>query len=226
MVDINRILSEKYEKYFDYLNHKMVLEQLIKRGIKKKDVIEAFKKIRRDIFIPPHLKTRAYDDAAIEILPNQTISQSYVVALMLELLELNKEQRVLEIGTGTGWQTMLLSCLAKEVYSIDIRETLNEFARDRLFNIFSSKNVKLKTDDGYNGWKEFSPFDRIIVGCSTDEIPPELISQLSDNKGIMVIPVGKENNQKLKVVKKNKEKIEISDSIDVLFVRLIREQVS
>jgi len=222
MVAINKMLNEKYEKYFEYLNEKMIHNQIIKRGIKKDEVIDSFRKVRRDIFLPSNLKTRAYDDSAIEILPGQTISQPYVVALMLELLDLSKEHKVLEIGTGTGWQTVLLSKLAKEVYSIDIRDTLYKFASERIFDIFKCSNVKLKIDDGYNGWEEYSPFDRIIVSCSTDEIPQKLVEQLSENNGVMVIPVGSELNQKLKVIRKNKEKIDISENIDVVFVRLIR----
>jgi protein-L-isoaspartate(D-aspartate) O-methyltransferase len=223
MVDINKLLNEKYEKYFEYLNEKMIMEQIIKRGVNKKEIIDAFRKVRRDIFLPPNLKTRSYDDSAIEILPGQTISQPYVVALMLEFLEPNKNSRVLEIGTGTGWQTVLLSKLSKEVYSIDIRDSLYNFATERIFDIFKCDNVKLKIADGYNGWEEFSPFDRIIVSCSTDTIPPKLIEQLSQNNGIMIIPVGSELHQKLNVIKKEGEKITISESIDVVFVRLIRE---
>lgn len=217
-MDINRILSEKYQKYFDYLNQKMITEHLIKRGIKNTDIINAIKNVKRHDFLPENLKTRAYDDAAIEIIPSQTISQPYIVAFMLELLEPDKEDRVLEIGTGTGWQTAILSKIVKEVYSVDIRKNLYDFSLNNLKK-YNCSNVKLKIDDGHNGWQEFAPFDKIIISCASEEIPQKLVEQLKNN-GRMVIPKGKYSQKLNLLIKKENGEIEIKDSLDVLFVKM------
>lgn len=217
-MDINKILSYKYEKYFDYLNQKMITEHLIKRGIKNFKLLQAIKQIKRHDFLPNNLKTRSYDDAAIEILPGQTISQPYITAFMIELLDPQKEDKVLEIGTGTGWQTAILSKLSKEVYSIDIRKDLYEFSKKNIEK-YRCKNVKLKTGDGYKGWEEFAPFDKIILSCAPDDIPKSLIAQLKNN-GKMVLPCGK-YEQKLKILIKNENgDIETKDSLDVVFVKM------
>lgn len=217
-MDINKILSEKYEKYFDYLNQKMITEHLIKRGIKNSGLLDAIKQIKRHDFLPNNLKTRAYDDAAIEILPGQTISQPYITAFMIELLDPQKEDKVLEIGTGTGWQTAILSKLSKEVYSIDIRKDLYEFSKKNIEK-YGCENIKLKIGDGYKGWEEFAPFDKIILSCAPEDIPNSLITQLKNN-GKMVLPCGK-YDQKLKILAKNeKGDIETKDSLDVVFVKM------
>ncbi|HOJ87150.1 MAG TPA: protein-L-isoaspartate(D-aspartate) O-methyltransferase [Elusimicrobiales bacterium] len=217
-MDINKILSEKYEKYFDYLNQKMITEHLIKRGIKNSGLLDAIKQIKRHDFLPNNLKTRAYDDAAIEILPGQTISQPYITAFMIELLDPQKEDKVLEIGTGTGWQTAILSKLSKEVYSIDIRKDLYEFSKKNIEK-YGCENIKLKIGDGYKGWEEFAPFDKIILSCAPEDIPNSLIAQLKNN-GKMVLPCGK-YDQKLKILAKNeKGDIETKDSLDVVFVKM------
>ncbi|MEW6013588.1 MAG: protein-L-isoaspartate(D-aspartate) O-methyltransferase [Elusimicrobiales bacterium] len=217
-MDINKILSEKYEKYFDYLNQKMITEHLIKRGIKNSGLLDAIKQIKRHDFLPNNLKTRAYDDAAIEILPGQTISQPYITAFMIELLDPQKKDKVLEIGTGTGWQTAILSKLSKEVYSIDIRKDLYEFSKKNIEK-YGCENIKLKIGDGYKGWEEFAPFDKIILSCAPEDIPNSLITQLKNN-GKMVLPCGK-YEQKLKILAKNENgDIETKDSLDVVFVKM------
>lgn len=222
MVDINKILEEKYEKYFDYLNQNMIVNQIIKRGITNTKLINAIKEVKRHWFVPDSLKTRAYDDTPIEIAPHQTISQPYIVAFMIDMLNINNNDRVLEIGTGTGWQTTILSKLAKEVYSIEIRETLKEFAIERI-NRYGNKNVFLKIDDGINGWFEKSPFDKIIISCAIEEIPKKLLDQLSNN-GRMILPLGKSTYQKLNIIIKDSSgEIKIEDSLDVLFVMMERK---
>jgi protein-L-isoaspartate(D-aspartate) O-methyltransferase len=218
-IDINKILSDKYEKYFDYLNQNMIVNQIMGRGIKNTELIAAIKLVKRHYFLPDSLKTRAYDDCAIEILPEQTISQPYVVALMIALVDIKKEDRVLEIGTGTGWQTTILSKLSKEVYSIDIRDSLFEFASKRIER-YGNNNVYLKIGDGKEGWVEKSPFDKIIVSCATNEIPQKLLEQIK-NGGKMVLPVEKEGSQRLNLIQKDKEgMIKTEESIDVVFVRM------
>ncbi|MGC8867653.1 MAG: protein-L-isoaspartate(D-aspartate) O-methyltransferase [Elusimicrobiales bacterium] len=223
MTDIIKKLSEKYQKYFEYLSQKLISEKIISRGITSPQIIDAIKSTPRHEFVPDNLKTRAYDDCAIEILPEQTISQPYIVALMIDMLEIEKNHKILEIGTGTGWQTCILSKLAKEVYSVDIRDTLYNFALERIKK-YSENNVFLKIDDGFYGWKEKSPFDRIIVSCAAEKTPQPLIEQLSIG-GIMIIPVGGQSYQKLLKIKKISEnQIESEEGSDVVFVKMKRNE--
>jgi len=216
---IENILKDKFEKYYDFLNKKMIEEQLIKRGIKDKKLIETLYEIKRHFFIPLSLKTRSYDDCAIEISPGQTISQPYITALMIELLELSGNEKVLEIGTGTAWQTAILARMAKEIYSVEIRETLNNFALENIKK-FNFQNIKMKIDDGKKGWIEESPFDRIIINCATQKVPDTLFDQLSD-KGILLAPIGNDECQILKIYNKNGNNIQERQSIPVRFVKMI-----
>lgn len=225
MDDIFKKLKDKYKIYFDYLSQKMITENIIKRGITDPQIIEAIKTTPRHDFVPDNLKTRAYDDCALEILPGQTISQPYIVALMIKMLELDKTHRVLEIGTGTGWQTCLLSKLAKEVYSIDIRDTLYRFAEEKIKK-YSNGNVYLKIADGFYGWEDKSPFDRIILSCASDSIPQPLLKQLHPG-GIMILPLGSTAYQKLtKITKISDKEIKTQDYIDVIFVKMKRDNES
>ncbi|OPY22655.1 MAG: Protein-L-isoaspartate O-methyltransferase [Methanobacterium sp. PtaU1.Bin242] len=218
-MDINELLSSNFEKYFDFLNRKMVEEQLIKRGIKEQRLLDAFLKIKRHKFIPESLLSRAYDDYAIEILPGQTISQPYINAFMIEKLELNGKEKVLEIGTGTGYQTALLCSLAKEVYSIDIKDNMLESSNKALLNLGLS-NFKLKIDDGKYGWPEFAPYNRIIISCAIKEIPGPIFNQLSMN-GIMIAPIGDDEWQTITKYIKTDSAIKEEKSIAARFVKMI-----
>lgn len=218
-MDIFKKLDEKYDKYFDYLNQNMIVNQIIKRGVTNPRIIDVIKQTKRHLFVPDSLKSRAYDDCALEILPGQTISQPYIVSLMIDLLDIKETDKVLEIGTGTGWQTVILSKLSKEVYSIDISDKLYQNAK-RMIDEFNCKNVVLKIGDGNYGLSEFEPYDKIIVSCATTKIPENLIKQLKPN-GKMVLPVGNEYAQKLNVVIKNDDgSIKILENIDVIFVMM------
>jgi protein-L-isoaspartate(D-aspartate) O-methyltransferase len=218
-MDINGLLSSNFEKYFDFLNRKMIEEQLIKRGIKDKRLLDAFSKIKRHKFIPEPLLSRAYDDYAIEISPGQTISQPYINAFMIEKLKLNGEEKILEIGTGTGYQTALLCKLSKEVYSIDIKDNMLEFSTKAML-AFGLSNFKLKIGDGKLGWPEFAPYDRIIISCAIKEIPETIFNQLSKD-GLMIAPVDEEEWQTLTIYTKKTAGIEKEESIAVRFVKMI-----
>ncbi len=167
----------------------MVECQLAIRKITDLNILSAFLKVPRHVFVPPAFEDQAYEDHPIQIGCQQTISQPYIVAYMLEQLALKKEDKVLEIGTGSGYQTALLAELAKEVYSIEIVQDLYQTAKERL-NFLGYSNVYLSCSDGRNGWAEKSPFDKIIIAAATDEIPKKLIEQLKEN-GLMVVPVGR-----------------------------------
>ena len=153
---------------------RMVEEQIMKRGISNQKVLEAILKVPREEFVPPSLKRFAYQDRALPIGENQTISQPYIVALMSSLLDPQEEDRVLEVGTGSGYQAAVLAEVCREVYTIEIIKSLADSARKRLERL-GYKNVKVRWGDGFLGWQEYSPFDKIIITCSIDDFPFKLI---------------------------------------------------
>lgn len=209
------------EDRFFPLRERMVKEQIIERGVRNKKVIEALRKVPRDKFVPIQYRISAYSDRPLPIGYNQTISQPYIVALMTELLGLKGGEKVLEIGTGSGYQAAILAELAGEVYTIEVLEPLGREAGKRLKNL-GYQNIKVKIGDGFLGWEEFAPFDAIIVTCAPGEIPSRLLEQLKE-KGRMVIPVGV-TLQELKLVIKDRGKAIVKDIIPVRFVPMIRNK--
>lgn len=197
----------------------MIIYQLRSRDIKDRDVLNAFRKVQRHLFVPEKLRNYAYEDYPLQIGYEQTISQSYIVAYMTEIIEPNKEMRVLEIGTGSGYQTAILAELCKEVYSIEIFDSLAVKANNLLTEL-GYKNIHIKIGNGYEGWLEYSPFDAIIVTCAPIDIPQKLIEQLADG-GKMIIPTGEEDIQILYLVEKRKGKIKKTQKLDVRFVPMI-----
>ena len=194
---------------------KMVRNQIENRDIRNPDVLAAMKKIQRHLFVPPELHKFAYLDRPLPIEKGQTISQPYIVALMTELLELNRNSKVLEIGTGCGYQTAVLSELAKEVYSIEIIPELANSAEARLKSL-NYQNIYLKQGNGYHGWIEHAPYDAVLVAAAPENVPHRLTQQLADG-GRMVIPVGTEF-QELFLIDKNSGKIETERITGVSFV--------
>lgn len=166
----------------------MVREQIAARDVRDKRVLEAMREVPRHLFVPPDLQPYAYLDSPLPIGHEQTISQPYIVGFMTEALKLKPEDRVLEVGTGSGYQAAVLSVLAREVYSIEIVEPLATEAAERLARLGYS-NVKVRAGDGYRGWPEAVPFDAIIVTAAPDHIPQPLLDQLASG-GRLVIPVG------------------------------------
>jgi len=204
------------------MQERMVETQIKARGIKDARVLSAMLKVERHRFVPKEYQNMAYSDQPLPIGEGQTISQPYIVALMTELLELKGRERVLEIGTGSGYQAAVLAELAKEVYSIEIVETLASQARDRLLEL-GYRNIYVKAGDGYLGWPEAAPFDAIIVTAAPEHIPKPLIEQLK-NGGRLVVPVGL-YTQELKKIVKHSGKIETIDIIPVIFVPMTGEGV-
>lgn len=201
------------------LREKMVKKQLIPRGIKEEEVLSAFYEVEREKFVPPELQNIAYEDSPLSIGEGQTISQPYMVALMTQSLELKRDKEILEIGTGSGYQTAILAELSKMVYSIERIEALAERAKKTL-NELGYTNVKILVGDGTLGWKEFSPYDRILVTAGTKRVPLPLINQLNE-EGILVIPIGDVYYQQLKVIRKEKNGIESKTLERCVFVPLI-----
>jgi protein-L-isoaspartate(D-aspartate) O-methyltransferase len=205
---------------YDIQRKKMVEQQIIKRGIKDKKVLEALLKVPRHEFVPAEYKINAYEDRPLPIGEGQTISQPYIVAFMTEILELKGTEKVLEIGTGSGYQAAILAEIVKEVYTIEIIETLGKKAEKKL-NEMGYKNIKVKIGDGYKGWNEYAPFDAIIVTAAPKKIPEPLLEQLAEG-GRMIIPVG-DYFQELIFVKKQNNKISQQSVLPVKFVPMIGE---
>ena len=194
--------------------------ELKQQGIKNFDVLKSIEKLPRKFFIDSEIHSKANMNIALPINCGQTISQPLVVAQMTQALELNKNLRVLEIGTGSGYQTAILSMLSRFVYTIERYKTLKEKS-DMIFKKMELNNVFTKHGDGGLGWQEQAPFERIIVTAAALEIPGKLIDQL-DNNGLMVVPVGEENNnQTLFKIKKINNKIFSESIMSVRFVPLI-----
>jgi len=197
----------------------MVEEQLIGRGIKNPRVLEAMGKVPRHLFVEEALWERAYGDHALPIGEKQTISQPLMVALMTEALSLKGSEKVLEIGTGSGYQTAVLAELSAKVYSIERIKSLALRARD-LLDKLQYQNVVIKQFDGTYGWKECSPFDAILVTAGSPDIPQVLLDQLADG-GHLVIPVGGRKSQTLKKVLKTRAGLITSSHTPCVFVPLI-----
>lgn len=198
---------------------KMVTEQLITRGITNGDVVKAMLKVPRHLFVPIENRYRAYGDHPIVIGEGQTISQPYIVALMSQLVNPKAGIKVLEIGTGSGYQAAILAEMGLDVFSIEIIDKLGLRAEILLDSIGYS-NIKVKIGDGYQGWQEYAPYDVVIVTCSPSDVPKPLTDQLKDG-GILIIPVGTRTVQELVVLKKRKDKITKSVIAPVMFVPMV-----
>ena len=206
---------------YDKLREQMVYSQIEKRGIKDTRVLQALGKVPRHLFVPEQYRDRAYGDFPLPIGEGQTISQPYIVALMSQVLKLDGTEKVLEIGTGSGYQAAVLGELAKEVYTIEIEKPLGEKARNILAQM-GYQNVHVNVGDGYKGWPQHSPFDAIIVTCAPTSVPAPLVEQLAEG-GRMVIPVGEAGNQHLVLLTKTRGGVEQKKIIPVRFVPMTRE---
>ncbi len=202
---------------------RLVEIHIIREGIEDPLVIESMLTVPREEFVPDSLKKKAYLNQALPVGYGQTISQPYIVALMTELLGIDEDDTVLEIGTGSGYQAAVLAQIVKEVYTIEIIKPLGIKAEKRLKRLGYS-NISSKIGDGYFGWEAYAPFDAIIVTAAADHIPPPLIKQLKKG-GKMCIPVGQPYfTQVLKLLEKDEQgKIHIYDIIPVIFVPFTRK---
>jgi protein-L-isoaspartate(D-aspartate) O-methyltransferase len=200
----------------------MVRRQIRARGVKDKRVLAAMEKVPRHEFVPADQRPHAYEDRPLPIGERQTISQPYIVALMTELLELEEGDKVLEIGTGSGYQAAVLAELTPHVYTIEIIPSLAERAEETLRRL-GYETVQVKAGDGYLGWPEHAPFDGIIVTCAPEEVPEALAEQLGEG-GRMVIPVGPQwTHQTLYVLRKSRGRLRQKEVIPVRFVPMVHE---
>ena len=200
----------------------MVEQDIEARGVKDALVLKAMRKVQRHLFVEQSLWPKAYNDYPLPIGEGQTISQPYVVALMTEALALRGDERVLEVGTGSGYQAAILAEIVKEVFTIEIRPEIYTKTRERLQKL-GYKNIHLKQGDGYLGWPEYAPFDAIIVTASPNHLPPPLLTQLKEG-GRLIIPLGSTVfYQNLTLVTKRRGKLEVKELGSVAFVPLVGE---
>lgn len=200
----------------------MVRRQLVARDITDKKVLEVMGQVPRHLFVSSRYQRKAYEDYPLPIDEGQTISQPYIVALMTQHLKLKEGEKVLEIGTGSGYQAAVLAHLSDKVYSVEIREGLAKKAAQTLKKLKYSQ-VQVKWGDGYFGWEEHAPFEAIIVTCAANHIPPPLIDQLKDG-GRLIIPVGSTlYYQTLTVLTKVGEELKVEHVLGVRFVPMVGE---
>jgi len=204
---------------YEHKRQRMVERQIRKRGLRSHRVLAAMEKIPRHRFVPENSCDHAYEDSPLSIGRGQTISQPYMVALMTECAALEPEDRVLEVGTGSGYQTAILAELAREVYSIERIPELAEKA-EGLLSRLGYENVSIRVGDGSEGWSEKAPFDAIIVAAGAPEIPDPLVEQLGAG-GRLVIPIGSAHHQTLCTVKKERDEIRKEEGTGCVFVPLI-----
>jgi protein-L-isoaspartate(D-aspartate) O-methyltransferase len=197
----------------------MVRLQIEARGIRDPRVLNAMRKVERHLFVPPDQAARAYGDYPLPIGWGQTISQPYIVAFMTEALELEPHAKVLEIGTGSGYQAAVLAEICDSVFTIEIVPELGEKARN-LLTMLGYKNIRVKTGDGYQGWARYAPYQAVIVTCSPTHVPLPLIEQLAEG-GKMIIPVGVMHNQELVLLEKRQGRLTQKNVLPVRFVPMV-----
>jgi protein-L-isoaspartate(D-aspartate) O-methyltransferase len=199
-----------------------LIRKLREKGISDENVLDAFRKVPRHLFVDKMLYAQAYDDNALPIGSGQTISQPYVVALMTQILQLGRDQKILEIGTGSGFQTAILARFSRRVYTIERNRDLGMRALKRLRDM-GYENIVFKVGDGTRGWAQHAPFDRIIVTAGAPVVPQEIIDQLAPD-GRMIIPAGDRSVQDLELYEKRPDGVRKSLAGSVVFVPLIGER--
>jgi len=210
------------QNYEDVRNN-MIEGQIIMRGIRSIPVLDAMRNVPRHLFVPDDLQSSAYEDSPLPIGSGQTISQPYIVAYMTEQLDPVPGMKILEIGTGSGYQAAILAYLGCKVYTVELLEGLASEAKKR-FNALAFDSVEIKHGNGYDGWLEEAPFDAIIVTAAPDIIPEKLLEQLCED-GKMIVPVGKPHSvQSLMLIRKTAGKVIIDDLLPVRFVPMVEQE--
>lgn len=204
------------------LREKMVLHQLAGRGVNDSKVLQAFREVPREVFVPEPVKEHAYQDSPLSIGSGQTISQPYIVALMTELLEVKPGDKVLEVGTGSGYQAAILLKMEAKVYGVERYSNLAKEAKEKITAL--GYTIKIKIGDGTLGWREFAPFDKIVVTAAAPKAPQSLLEQLTVG-GKLVIPLGSRFSQEITIVEKRaKDEFSSKAVCGCVFVPLIGEE--
>jgi protein-L-isoaspartate(D-aspartate) O-methyltransferase len=199
--------------------YQMVRRQIAARGITNHRVLDAMRKVERHLFVPGNMAAYAYDDRPLNIGYSQTISQPYIVAFMTEAIDQPGVKKVLEIGTGSGYQAAILAELFDSVFTVEIIPALGQQAK-KLLAVLGYNNIQVKIADGYQGWQKHSPYQAILVTCSPTHVPEPLVAQL-DEGGRMIIPVGKRDSQELVILTKKDGRLKETAVLPVLFVPMI-----
>ena len=202
---------------------KMIQQQIIDRGISDSRVIAAMRGTPREVFFPEEIRQHAHSDRAAPIGHGQTISQPYIVALMTQRLDLHPEHKVLEIGTGSGYQTAILARLASEVYTIERIKPLLDATFERLYTL-GVRNVHLRYADGTTGWAEHGPYDRILIAAGAPQLPRKLLLEQLADGGLAVLPIGPDDHQTLLEVRRVGKELRTAEICPCRFVKLIGEQ--
>jgi len=222
VIIIFAVLLSSFQDEYTGERHAMVESQIASRGVKNRQVLDAMKKVPRHQFVPDTYKSEAYQDRPLPIGMDQTISQPYIVGYMTEAISPGKDDIVLEIGTGSGYQAAVLAEIVKEVYTLEIIPELGIIATERLERM-GYKNVHCRVADGYYGWQEYGPFDAIIVTAAAEKIPQPLVDQLAEG-GRMIIPVGPAFDvQNLVLLTRKNGEIKTKKLFGVRFVPFTRE---
>jgi len=222
VIIIFAVLLSSFQDEYTGQRHAMVESQIANRGITNRQVLDAMKKVPRHLFVPDTYKSDAYQDRPLPIGMDQTISQPYIVGYMTEAISPGKDDIVLEIGTGSGYQAAVLAEIVKEVYTLEIIPELGKIAMERLEKM-GYKNIHCRVADGYYGWQERAPFDAIIVTAAAEKIPQPLVNQLAEG-GRMIIPVGPAFDvQNLVLLTRQKGEIKTKKLFGVRFVPFTRE---
>jgi len=215
-------LGSMPQEVFRNQREQMVNKQIMARGITDRKILDAFREVPRHKFVLPEYIRFAYNDYPLPIEEGQTISQPFIVAFMTDALDLKQSDRVLEVGTGSGYQAAILAQICDSVYTIELFDSLTERAKS-IFEQLGYNNIYCKTGDGYRGWPEKAPFDAIIVTCAPTHIPQPLKDQLSEG-GRLVIPVGEGQVQHLVLLQKKNGKIKQKNILPVRFVPMIDDE--
>ncbi len=222
IVIVLAIIFGSFQDEYTDERHAMVESQIAGRGVTNRLVLDAMRKVPRHQFVPDTYKSEAYQDRPLPIGMDQTISQPYIVGYMTEAISPEKGDKVLEIGTGSGYQAAVLAEIVEEVYTLEIVSELGKVAKDRLTNM-GYKNIHCRVSDGYHGWQEYAPFDAIVVTAAAEKIPQPLVDQLAEG-GRMIIPVGPAFDiQNLVLLTRQKGEIKSKKLFSVRFVPFTRD---
>jgi len=219
---MTQTIKKEISDTFTLIRNKMVEDQIVRRGVKDQRVLDAMRRVPRHLFVPPELELYSYDDRPLSIGEDQTISQPYIVAFMTEQLFLTGKERVLEIGTGSGYQTAVLAEIVEEVYTVEIKKVLAKRAQAALDQLAYS-NIKSKCSDGYLGYKQHAPFEAIMITAAPKQVPKPLVEQLTIG-GRMIVPIGTLFQELVLITRVDADRYNQKPLLPVRFVPMVNQK--